>query len=52
MSALALIFRQATYTTIAREFTTLCLWPAGGLALTGLFFVAGLGAGITQALAG
>jgi len=41
---------QTPDATIPRDFTILCLWSTFGIALSGLFFIAGLGADITQAL--
>jgi hypothetical protein len=50
MNAHALACPQAPDVAIPRDFAILCLWSAFGLALSGLFVIAGFGADITQAL--
>jgi hypothetical protein len=41
---------QARDAALPRDFAILCLWSAFGLALSGLFVIAGFGADIAQAL--
>jgi hypothetical protein len=50
MNAHVLASRQAPGAAIPRDFAILCLWSIFGIALSGLFFMAGLGADITRAL--
>ena len=50
MIAHALTCPQAPDATLPRDFAILCLWSAFGIALSGLFVIAGFGADITQAL--
>jgi hypothetical protein len=50
MDAHFLASQQAPGAAIPRDFAILCLWSTFGIALIGLFFIAGLGAEITQAL--
>jgi hypothetical protein len=42
---------QAPAAAFPGDLAILWLWPVFGIALTGLFFMAGLGADITQAFA-
>jgi len=51
MAVQVLAYRQTSDVTIPRELIMLGLWSACGIALTGLFYIAGLGVEITQALA-
>jgi len=51
MNAHVLASWQAPDATIPRDFTILCLWSGFGIALSGLFFLAGLGTDIMEALA-
>jgi hypothetical protein len=50
MNAHVLASQQAPDAAILRDLAILCLWSTFGIALIGLFFIAGLGADITQAL--
>jgi hypothetical protein len=50
MSGHALASRRTPDATIPRDFAIMCLWSTFGIALTGLLFIAGLGADITWAL--
>jgi len=43
--------QQAPAAAIPSDFAILCLWSTFGIALSGLFVIAGFGADITQALA-
>jgi hypothetical protein len=51
MNAHVLASWQAPDATIPRDFIILCLWSRFGIALSGLFFLAGLGTDIMEALA-
>jgi hypothetical protein len=51
MNAHVLDSWQAPDATIPRDCTILCLWSAFGIVLSGLFFIAGLGNEIMEALA-
>jgi hypothetical protein len=51
MNAHVLDSWQAPDATIPRDCTILCLWSAFGIVLSGLFFIAGLGTEIMEALA-
>jgi hypothetical protein len=51
MNAHVLASQRAPDAAIPRDFAILCLWSAFGIALSGLFFIAGLGIEITRALA-
>jgi hypothetical protein len=50
MNAHVLDSWQAPDATIPRDFTIPCLWSAFGIVLSGLFFIAGLGTEIMEAL--
>ena len=50
MNADVLASWQAPHAAIPRDLAILCLWSTFGIAVSGLFFIAGLGAVITQAL--
>ena len=48
MNAHVLACREALDTAIPRDFIMLCLWSACGLALSGLFCIAGVGIDVMQ----
>ena len=50
MNAHVLASQRAPDAAIPRDFTIPCLWSTFGIAVSGLFFIAGLGIEITQAL--
>jgi hypothetical protein len=50
MNAHVLASQRAADAAIPRDFAIVCLWSTCGIALSGLFFIAGLGIEITRAL--
>jgi hypothetical protein len=50
MNARVLVSQQASHAATSRNVAILCLWSISGIALSGLFFTAGLGADVTRAL--
>ena len=50
MNAHVLASQRASGAASPRDFAILCLWSIFGIALSGLFFIAGLGIEITRAL--
>ena len=50
MKAQILASQRTPDAAIPRDFIIVCLWSVCGIALSGLFFIAGFGAEIAQAL--